>query len=169
MTADELQVSPAHFSDAALLAGLHAHCFKRPWGAEAMAIFLAAPEVLCLIGLAGDESPAGLLIARRAADEAELLTLGVTPDHRRHGLGRALLRRALADLSHRGVKDLFLEVGHHNAAALALYRSLGAVPVGQRPGYYEDGADAGIFRLALSDSHSDDGRRAMSHPKTSDR
>ena len=35
-----------------------------------------------------------------------------------------------------GATQLFLEVEDGNEAALALYRSLGAVPVGQRPGYY---------------------------------
>jgi len=150
-------------ADASLMAVIHAHCFHqpsdRPWDEAAMAQFLAGPSVLCLIGSVIDtgDAPAGLLIARRAADEAELLTLGVTPAVRRAGLGRALLTRAVDDLRSSGARLLFLEVDEDNAPALALYGSLGAEPVGRRPGYYGSGADATIFRLALSDSRSDDG------------
>lgn len=149
--------------DAGLMAAIHASCFKRPWDEVAISQFISAPGVLCLIGAATHvvAAPAGILIARRAAGEAELLTVGVTPACRRSGLGRALLERAIAALSSSGATTLFLEVDEGNEAALALYRSLGAAPVGRRPGYYESGADAAIFSLALSDSHSDDGQIAQ--------
>jgi ribosomal-protein-alanine N-acetyltransferase len=48
-----------------------------------------------------------------------------------------------------GARQLFLEVEEGNEAALQLYRSLGAIPVGRRAGYYEHGADGAIFSLAL--------------------
>ena len=117
-----------------------------------MAQFLGSPEVLCLIGSVADESGGvmgGLLIARQAADEAELLTFGVAPACRRSGLGRALLDEACNILRASGARQLFFEVETGNEAAIALYRTFGAVPVGRRPGYYEPGADAAIFSLAL--------------------
>jgi ribosomal-protein-alanine N-acetyltransferase len=161
----ELTVQRATPGDAALMAALHASCFgdrpwDRPWDETAMAQFIAAPGVLCLIGSlnAGDAAPGGLLIARVAADEAEILTLGVVPAYRRGGLGRALLGRAVDDLRASGAAQLFLEVDEANVPALALYRALGARAIGRRPGYYAGGADAAIFSLALSDSRSDDGQ-----------
>jgi ribosomal-protein-alanine N-acetyltransferase len=136
--------------DAGLMAALHQSCFPRPWDAAAMATFIAASDTLCLLGSvnAGD-APSGFLIASKAADEAELLTLAVTPNRRRLGLGKALLQSAMAALAASGANQLFLEVEDGNEAALQLYRSLGAVPVGRRARYYEHGADAAIFRLAL--------------------
>ena len=125
-----------------------------------MAQFIAGPDTVCLIASAVDGvggSPSGFLIARRAADEAELLTLAVAPCCRRAGLGKALLISAMAMLRAAGATRLFLEVEEGNAAALGLYRSLGAKPVGRRAGYYETGADAAIFSLALSASAADDG------------
>jgi ribosomal-protein-alanine N-acetyltransferase len=92
---------------------------------------------------------AGLLIARKVADEAEILTFGVAPACRRMGLGRALLEAAIAALRSSGAKQLFLEVEEGNEPAVQLYRAFGAVPVGKRAGYYEHGADAAIFSLAL--------------------
>jgi len=136
--------------DAGLMAALHQRCFPRPWDDDALATFIAAPDTLCLLGsVDSDEVPSGFLIARKAADEAELLTLAVTPERRRVGLGKALLKSAIAALAGSGAKQLFLEVEDGNEAALRLYRSLGAVPVGRRARYYEHGADAAIFSLAL--------------------
>lgn len=156
----EIVVHRAMPFDAALLAALHASCFAKAWDAAAMAHFIAGPDTLCLIASAIDDSggaPGGFLIARKAADEAELLTLAVAPACRRMGLARALLRDATEALRTSGAKQLFLEVEEGNLAALQLYRSLGAVPVGRRPGYYAHGGDAAIFSLALSGGPEDDG------------
>lgn len=149
-------------ADAAAMAAIHAACFPHGWDEAAMSWFVTAPSVLCLIGAVPSaiETPVGLLIARRAADEAELLTMGVAPHCRRAGLGRALLAHALTELSASGARQLFLEVDEANDAAVGLYRALGAERVGRREGYYESGADAAIFSLALCDPPSDDGRTA---------
>lgn len=148
----ELHVSRAGPYDVASMAAIHRSCFAKAWDEAAMAQFLGSPEVLCLIGSVADDSGGvmgGLLIARHAADEAELLTFGVAPACRRSGLGRELLNEACNILRSSGARQLFLEVETGNEAAIALYRALGAVPIGRRPGYYEPGADAAIFSLAL--------------------
>jgi [ribosomal protein S18]-alanine N-acetyltransferase len=146
-------VGQAGPSDAGLMAAIHAACFQKPWDEAAMARFAASGgDVLCLLAHVVDSSSAGsqgFLIARKAADEAELLTLAVMPACRRSGLGKALLKSAIATLHEAGAKTLFLEVEDGNEAALGLYRSLGAKAVGRRPGYYENGSDAAIFSLIL--------------------
>lgn len=147
-----LSVRQAGPFDAGVLASLHGECFARAWDEVAMAQFAASPEVLCLIGsIAGGAggAPDGFLIVRKPGDEAEILTLGVAPSRRNMGLGRALLQTATALLRAGGTKRLFLEVEAGNEAALRLYRSLGGEAVGLRTGYYEHGADAAIFSLAL--------------------
>jgi len=156
----EVLVSRATLMDAALLSRLHASCFGKAWDEKAMATFIAGPGMVCLIGSLDDAGPmpAGFLIARRAADEAEILTLGVVPAFRRRGVARALLQRAVEDLRQSGATQLYLEVDEGNEAALSLYRALGGAPAGRRPCYYEGGAHAFIFSLALSDSRSDDGQ-----------
>lgn len=147
LTAPELAVRQAGPSDAELLADLHHACFARAWDAIAMLAFAISPETLCLMGSAG--MPGGFLIARKAGNEAEILTFGVVPSCRNKGLGRALLQTATERLRASGMKQLFLEVEEGNAAALHLYRSFGGQPVGRRHGYYDHGADAVIFSLAL--------------------
>ncbi len=147
-------------ADAAVLAAIHGACFSKGWDAHTMSRFVTTPGVICLIGAPTHETapPAGLLIAQVAADEAELLTIGVVPAHRREGLGRALFIYAISELSASGATQLFLEVDQANTAAVALYSSLSAEQVGRRERYYESGADAAIFSLALCHPPSDDGR-----------
>jgi [ribosomal protein S18]-alanine N-acetyltransferase len=142
-----------HFAgpaDAARLAAIHAACFAKSWDAGGIRLFLGVPSCLALIASTALGEPAqGFLIARRAGDEAELLTLAVHPACRRLELARALLGAAVSNLRAAGSKQLFLEVDEANAPARGLYQSLGAVVVGRRPRYYEHGADADIFSLAL--------------------
>jgi GNAT superfamily N-acetyltransferase len=52
-------------------------------------------------------------------------TLAVARSERGHGLGRALLLHAFADLDAAGAAGLGLDVVAHNASALGLYRSVG--------------------------------------------
>jgi len=138
--------------DGHMLAELHRSCFAQAWDEAAMMQFAASPQALCLIGsVAGDagERAAGFLIARKASEEAEIISIGVVPSFRKLGLGRALLETALELLRASGTRRLFLEVEETNEAALRLYRSFGGEAVGRRQGYYDHGADAAILSLAL--------------------
>ena len=55
--------------------------------------------------------------------------VGVVPECRGLGLGRALIVRALHGFAARGYRRVYLEVTADNAAALALYRDVGFRPV----------------------------------------
>jgi GNAT superfamily N-acetyltransferase len=68
-----------------------------------------------------------LLLAPRAQDQWELLLMGLIPEWRGKGLGRALLNKAL-DLAHRsGAKALLLAVDKVNVPAKRLYQRAGFV------------------------------------------
>jgi ribosomal-protein-alanine N-acetyltransferase len=94
---------------------------------------------------------AGYVIARRAADEGEILNLAVAPAERGRGLGRVLVQRALAELCAAGARTAFLEVRESNAAALRLYGGLGFEAVARRVRYYRDPEeDALVLRAAIA-------------------
>lgn len=95
-------------------------------------------------------APAGFVLGRASAGEAEVLTIAVGPAARRGGLGRALMRALMAEAARRGAVDLFLEVSETNAPARALYAGLGAAEAGRRRRYYPDGSDALVLRLDLT-------------------
>ena len=138
------RAGPAH---AAALAAIHHAAFPpgERWGPDAMALQLQLPGVFALLDPAG-----GMILARIAADEAEILTLAVHPERRRHGLARALLHAAATQAASHGAAALFLEVALRNTAAHALYASAGFTEIARRRRYYADGDDALVMRLALS-------------------
>lgn len=51
--------------------------------------------------------------------------VGVVPEHRGQGLGRALVLRSLAGFRSAGLKRVYLEVTAENQQAVALYQSIG--------------------------------------------
>ena len=133
--------------DAPLLAAIHATSFAEPWDAQAFTVLLAQPGVA---GWLWGDPPQGLLLARAVADEAEILTIAVTPDARQQGGGRAMIEGALDVLKQGGTARVFLEVAADNTPALALYNGRGFTPCGRRPGYYANGAtDAVIMERKL--------------------
>ena len=91
----------------------------------------------------------GMLLARLAADEAEVLTVAVVPERRQQGLGAALLTRAAEEARLRGAVRMFLEVSTRNPAARGLYQRMGYQQVGRRAGYYADGSDALVMSKLL--------------------
>jgi [ribosomal protein S18]-alanine N-acetyltransferase len=99
------------------------------------------------------QQPTAFLFDMLLGAAGEIVTLGVAPAARRRGAARALLEDLLARARALGVASLTLEVAEDNAAALALYRSLGFERAGTRPGYYRhpDGrlTDARLLRRIL--------------------
>jgi ribosomal-protein-alanine N-acetyltransferase len=103
------------------LARTHAASFTtpRPWSAAELESFLSDP--LCDL-IEGD---GGFALIRTIAGEAELLTIAVEPDQRRHG--------------------------RDNQPAIRLYETTGFVRTGQRPQYYRkpDGTRVDAWLMAL--------------------
>lgn len=139
-------------ADLPALARLEAASFPDPWSGRMLAAAIADPSSLVLVA-EGDGGPgpelAGYAIFRRAADEAELLSLAVAPEVRGRGLGRRLAEDGLARVREAGARACYLEVRPTNAPALALYRSLGFREIGRRRRYYGDGSDALVMSLGL--------------------
>lgn len=151
-----IELVPAALVHAELLAGMHRICFADAWDADAMAALLAMPGAQGLIAVDGASlipavappGPAGFVLWRAAAGEAEILTIAVLPPWRRAGLGATLLDAALAASAAAGAEAMFLEAAADNVAALALYEKRGFSRVGLRKAYYGD-KDAVVMRRDL--------------------
>jgi ribosomal-protein-alanine N-acetyltransferase len=126
-------------ADAALLASTHRAGIDEPWSEAFFAALLNQAGVTAWI--AAGPRPVGVILMRAVAEMAEILTLAVRPDHRGQGIGRALVERALAEMTVLRARKCFLEVAKDNAAAVALYRACGFSLCGERPRYYARGAD----------------------------
>jgi ribosomal-protein-alanine N-acetyltransferase len=138
------------------IAALHARIFEPAWDANAIRSLLEHPAATSLIAVAGEPKAAiGFVMGQLAADEAEILSIGVSPNWQRAGLGTRLVE-GLARAARRGeAKRIFLEVAEDNAPALALYRKLGFVTSGRRKQYYQrpggEAVDALMLMLTLQE------------------
>ena len=135
----ECLILAIEMKDARTVSRIHGEAFTRAWGdgefeslisQQSVFGFLACPE-----GRSRD-SAAGFVLAREAAGEAEILTIGISLRQRRAGLGWRLMRSAMQEARRRGGEEMFLEVDETNVAAVEMYRKLKFVQVGERRAYY---------------------------------
>ncbi|MET0589545.1 MAG: ribosomal protein S18-alanine N-acetyltransferase [Naasia sp.] len=121
------------------------------WSEQSMSDEISGPHGHYLVAETLEEPPrfvgyAGLR-SPRGSSEADVQTIAVAPEARRHGLGRALVLALLAEARRRGAREVFLEVRVDNEPAATLYRSLGFEEIAIRPRYYQpEGIDALIMR-----------------------
>ena len=81
----------------------------------------------------------GYLLAMMIDDEAEILSIGVTPDRQRQGVGKLLLQHFFEHGTSQNMTRVVLEVAEDNVPALGLYRDFGFAAFGRRKGYYKQG------------------------------
>jgi RimJ/RimL family protein N-acetyltransferase len=154
---NEFAIRPAHPRDAAQLVALAEEVAAEPGGwlisdggwrtvvderrylralrrYRDAAVFVAETRdgLVGRMSLGRDPHPA----SRHVAD----LGLMVAASHRRQGIGRALLERAIEWAREVGVRKLELHVFPHNEAAIALYESFGFEREGYRRAHYRRGS-----------------------------
>jgi ribosomal-protein-alanine N-acetyltransferase len=100
------------------------------------------------------ESPTGEVLGdgglMTIGETAQILTVGVVPQHRRAGVGKLLVRGLIAEAVRRKATEVLLEVRVDNNGARRLYESEGFDALGIRRGYYDHGrVDAVTMRLNL--------------------
>lgn len=81
--------------------------------------------------------------------EADVLTVGVLPEHRKSGIGTAFMEQLENWATDKEANAMMLEVGVENAGAIALYESLGYIKISERKNYYGAGLDALVMRKDL--------------------
>ncbi|KAA0682913.1 GNAT family N-acetyltransferase [Roseomonas genomospecies 6] len=153
-----VRLQTAGLADVPVVAALQQGCFPEdPWGTGSIASLMGQPGFFSVLALreGGDDDPVGFLLARVAADDGEIIAVGVRPDARGLGVGRRLVAAALDGARALGATALFLEVAEDNDAAQSLYKSCGFLPVGRRPGYYRR-ADGRVAALVLRYSYTDE-------------
>ncbi|MBN1203459.1 MAG: ribosomal protein S18-alanine N-acetyltransferase [Myxococcaceae bacterium] len=126
--------------------------FRSPWSPELLrrelehdwSTVLLVEELLP----GGEKRLLGLAIFWIVQDEVHILNVATAPEHRRRGVGRAVMDEVLARGRERRCSLATLEVRRSNEAAIGLYRSLGFRSVGVRPNYYvEEKEDALVMLL----------------------
>lgn len=144
-----MQNTPAHLNGVAELEKL---CFHQPWSANSLELLTRegiGVGYLCVDKANSDTVTAygGMLIT---VDEGQITNIAVHPDHRREGLGTAIVRALLRHAQNERLASVTLEVRASNAAAIALYKQAGFAEVGRRKGFYtRPTEDALIMEIQL--------------------
>ena len=133
-------------SDIPQLAELERLCFSDPWSVSAFEYELNNPLSLWLVAVQED-NVAGYVGSQTVMDESDMMNIAVHPDFRRQGIAENLITNLILLLNTRQSKSLTLEVRGSNAPAISLYKKMGFLQVGRRPGYYRNPReDAYILR-----------------------
>jgi ribosomal-protein-alanine N-acetyltransferase len=81
--------------------------------------------------------------------KGHVVSVAVLPEHRRKGIGEALVTQAMAGMRKYNAKQCFLEVRVTNQEAISLYKKLGFEVTRTIHGYYADGEDAFVMTVKL--------------------
>ena len=141
---------PMQQEDVAGVVALEQRVYPFPWSEQIFRDCLRVGYDCWVVEAGG--GVAGYGIMSMGAGECHVLNLCVAPSLRRQGTGRALLTMLLHRARQAGMLHAFLEVRPSNAAAIALYESMGFERIGLRRGYYQSQGgreDALVYRRAL--------------------
>ncbi|HJU66845.1 MAG TPA: ribosomal protein S18-alanine N-acetyltransferase [Gemmatimonadaceae bacterium] len=145
-----IAIAPATPAVIDAVAQLEVVAFADPWTRQAFEAALKERHARFRVARSIDGSVVGYLIAWFLVDEGEIANLAVVPTARRRGVARALLDAIITEAHESQISRLFLEVRESNAAARALYTSMGFIPIARRPRYYRKPVeDAIVLRLEL--------------------
>ena len=92
----------------------------------------------------------GFIMGQLAADEGEIISIGVAPEWQKMGIGGRMMEGLTRALERAEVKRLFLEVAADNDAAMALYLKRGFAATGLRKGYYKRKDAPAVDALTLA-------------------
>jgi ribosomal-protein-alanine N-acetyltransferase len=122
-----------------------------PWSASQYKEEFSSPTRHFVVALDQEESIIGYAgVFAPGHTEADILTVGVVPNHRGQGIAKALMALLTDWANAQGSTAMMLEVKTDNHEAIGLYESLGYLKLNVRKDYFGAGLDAQVMRLELS-------------------
>lgn len=137
-----MHIRRAHPKDLPGIYRVEKASFPDPWPLFAFLPYLVHGGALAFVAV--EDGVVGYILAVRNGAELHIHNLAVSPEHRRQGIGSALLKRLFAECP--GLRRARLEVRASNAPARRFYEKHGFQVAAVLPGYYSDGED-GILML----------------------
>lgn len=122
-------------SDIGHIAALEKETFSLPQSKDDFLKMTASDEKHLLVATC-DGNFAGYIGAYTVLGESDIMTVAVSPDYRKNGIGKLLVNALFNELCGKS-KAVFLEVRASNSAAISLYTSLGFEKIGMRKNYYK--------------------------------
>ncbi|MEM2904321.1 MAG: ribosomal protein S18-alanine N-acetyltransferase [Candidatus Bathyarchaeia archaeon] len=125
--------------------------FKRPYPSSYIDTLAYLSPDTFLVAEA-DRRVVGYAVFSMRGRTAHILSLAVHPEWRRKGIGLALLKNVVCSARRSKASSIRLEVRESNLVAQRLYAQAGFSESGRIRAYYEDGEDAVVMELTLSNS-----------------
>ena len=143
---DSLIIRKAETKDIKEMAALDLVCFPAPWSEEAFRQELEENNLAFYVVAELKEKVVGYAGLWAILDEGHITNVAVSPEHRKRGIGRAVVEVLVDATEQAGLNSFTLEVRTSNITAQNLYKKFGFIEAGLRKGYYEDnGEDALIM------------------------
>lgn len=144
-------IAPATPLDLEAIEEIERHSFLRPWTRSTFEAELARDQAR--LDVARAAAVIGfcnywIVADPRGGGELHILAIATHPDHRRAGVGAALLAHALACGRAMRASLATLEVRRGNGPAIALYERAGFRTVHVRRSYYQDNGEDALVMLA---------------------
>jgi len=108
--------------------------------------FLEGKCIGCIVSKLDDHVKANSMSKRK---RGYIAMLAVDPNHRRLGLGRKLISKAIEQMKSEDADEVVLETEITNTAALRLYESFGFIRDKRMLTYYLNGNDAYKLKLYI--------------------
>jgi [ribosomal protein S18]-alanine N-acetyltransferase len=121
-------------------------CFETPWTRSAFEMEIKQNKLAVYFVAVIEEKVVGYGGMWLIMDEAHITNIAVHPKYRGQKIGTKIMETIIQEAKNRRLLRMTLEVRNSNTVAQNLYRQLGFLPCGIRPGYYQDnGEDALIM------------------------
>ena len=142
----------ANAFDLAIFVSLDKELFPySPWSSSQYKEEFSSPTRHFVVAVDADQNIIGYAgVFAPGAAEADILTVGVVPEHRGKGISKALMALITNWAKEQGTTAMMLEVKTDNLEAIGLYESLGYSRLNIRKDYFGAGLDAQVMRLELS-------------------
>ena len=118
------------------IADLEKECFSSPWSEKALADELKNENSHFIVAFSDDVL--GYIGVQEICGEAYITNIAVFGEHRKLGIGRSLLKKAVECAKSRNCDFITLEVRESNEPAITLYKSEGFEVAGVRKNFYTD-------------------------------
>lgn len=133
--------------DMSAVLGIEASCFEFAWTEDD---FIRCLRQRNCIGMVAeqDNQVVGFMIYELHKNRLHILNFAVHSDHRRNGVGNAMMSKLLCKLSHERRNRIMLEVRETNLEAQLFFKNLGFRAISVLRDFYDDAAeDAYLMQL----------------------
>lgn len=151
------------YDDIGQISSMEKEFFSVPWSEASIGHYAEAGNTIFVVarsprtvpwefddGVRNVREVAGYAAVFCAADEGNLVSIGVKPQYREMGIARELLDICAEMAAGRGIASIYLEVRESNEAAIGLYEKTGFEKTGKRPRFYRDPEeDALLYKKTL--------------------